>query len=125
MFKSIETTEDIQDFLDATNMMHDGHIIGVQYTNSGITRTGNRIHYHPEQTKLTLQILVTSLFDTTVEIEFEHLFEWQIKDSTYIYGTCVDIQGWIVWSSEIYANTDELKRNSYVIAESMKWRIVK
>ena len=76
------------------------------------------------QTKLSLQILVTSLFDTTVEIEFEHLFEWQIKDSTYIYGACVDLHGCIVWSSDIYSNTDELKSNSYVIAKFMKWRIV-
>ena len=134
MFKSIKTQKDIQEFLEATKRMHDGHVIGVQYANKGITRTGNTVYYHPEQTVLTLQILVTSIWDTAVEIEFEDLYEWQIKESTplpySIHETSVAIQGDIFWSNEIDANTidtdaEELKRNLYVIAQSMKWRVVK
>ena len=38
MFKEIKTGKDIQFFLNKTNALHDGYIINVQYTNSGISR---------------------------------------------------------------------------------------
>ena len=128
MFKSIKTQKDIQEFLEATNRMHDGHVIGVQYANKGITRTGNTVYYHPEQTVLTLQILVTSIWDTVVEIEFEGLCEWQIYDKfSDIFATTLsfDDEGHIVWADVPWQTHEELKRGSFVIAESMKWQIVK
>ena len=77
--------------------------------------------------KLTLQILVTSIFNTVVEIEFENILEWQMKsDTEYIFSTFVDFiePKRIVWSSAFFTNMDLIKNNSYVIAKSMKWRIV-
>ena len=127
MFKSIKTQKDIQEFLEATNRMHDGHVIGVQYANKGITRTGNTVYYHPEQTVLTLQILVTSIWDTVVEIEFENILDWQMKsDTDYIFSAFVDFiePKRIVWSGAFFTNMDSIKNNSYVIAKSMKWRMV-
>lgn len=127
MFNSIKSSEDIKNFLDKTNSLHDGYIIGVQYINSGISRIEHGHHFNPERTKLTLQVLVTSIFDTIVEIEFENLLEWQIKDNQMdITDTTVmfDKQHWVVWTDDVYVNMDEMKRGSYVIAKSMKWRIV-
>ncbi len=127
MFSEIKSDNDIEYFLDKTNCLHDGYIIGVRYTHDGISKIENGHHFNPEQTKLILQILVTSIWDTVVEIEFESLLEWQIKDTassvfaTYVYFSGEDI---IVWSSEFCQNPDDLKNYSYVIATSMKWRIV-
>jgi len=107
--------------------LHDGYILSVQYSHNGITASENRVDFEPDKTKLTLQILVTSIWDAIVEIEFESLFEWQIKDSQGdIFHTSVtfDEQGRIVWSDDAYINMDEVKKISYAIASSMKWRII-
>lgn len=127
MFELIKSSKDIKNFLDKTNSLHDGYIIGVQYTNKGISRIEYGHLFNPEQTKLSLQILVTSICDSIVEIEFEELLEWQIKDNQWdITDTTVifDDQHWIVWSDDVYTNMDELKKGSYAIAKSMRWRIL-
>lgn len=127
MFNEIKTSEDIQAFLEKTNYLHDGYIIDVSYTHNGISKTENGHYFEPDKTKLILQILVTSIWDTLVEIEFESLFEWQIKDThSDILNTFVriDEQNRIIWSEDYYTNADEAKNGSYVIASSMKWRIV-
>ena len=37
MFNEIRTEKNIQNFIDKTNSLHDGYIIGVQYTNDIMT----------------------------------------------------------------------------------------
>ncbi len=127
MLNSIKTTEDIKNFLNKTNSLHDGYIIGVQYVNNGITRIENGHCFNSEQTKLIIQILVTSIWNTIVEIEFENLLEWQIQDNQCnITDTTImfNDQKWIVWADDVYTSMDELRNCSYAIAKSMKWRIV-
>ena len=127
MFNSIKSEKDIKNFLDKTNSLHDGFILGVQYVNKGISVTGDEYHFNPEQTKLILRIWVTSICDTIIEIEFENLLEWQIKDNQYGITEAMVMfndQNWIVWTDETYIDMDEMKTGSYVIAKSMKWRIV-
>ena len=128
MFNEIKSSEDIKNFLDETNSLHDGYIIGVQYTNQGLLRTEGGYSIDPEQTKLILQICVTSICDTIVEIQFESIAEWQIKDNQWdITDTAVmfNEQQRIVWLDDVYTNMAEIKNGSYVIAKSMKWRIEK
>jgi hypothetical protein len=127
MYNEIKTIKDIEFFLDKTNSLHDGYIINVHYANNGISIDGDTYYFNPEQTKLTLQILVTSICDTIIEIEFEYLKEWQIRDNQWdITDTTVflDKDNWILWSDDVYVNQDELKNNSYVIAKAMKWRVI-
>lgn len=127
MFNEIKTNKDIQDFLEKTNYLHDGYLIDVRYTHTGISKIENGHHFEPDKTKLILKVLVTSIGDTVVEIEFESLFEWQIKgDQGDMFHTSVtfDERNCIVWSNDAYINIDELKKGSYAIASSMKWRIV-
>lgn len=127
MYNEIKTIKDIEFFLDKTNSLHDGYIINVHYANNGISIDGDTYYFNPEQTKLTLQILVTSICDTIIEIEFEYLKEWQIKDNQWdITDTTVflDKDNWILWSDDVYVNQDELKNSSYVIAKAMKWRVI-
>ena len=126
MFYSIKNANDINAFLDKTNSLHDGYVIGVKYTNDGISKVEYGHYFEPEKTKLVLQILVTSICDTVVEIEFEHLLEWQIQDKQWeVLDVSVffNKEGQIVWMDDIYTSEEEMKEGSYVIAESMKWRI--
>ena len=127
MLNLVKSIEDINNFLDKTNSLHDGYVVGVKYINSGISKTERGHFFEPEKTKLVLQILVTSICDTIIEIEFEYLKEWQIKDNQWhITDTTVflDKDNWILWSDDVYVNQDELKNSSYVIAKTMKWRVV-
>ena len=127
MFNTIKTTSDIEHFLDKTNCLHDGYIIGVCYANNGISKTNCGHFFDPEKTKLSIKILVTSIYDTIIEIVFENILEWQIRDNQFdITDTSVtfDEQKMIVWADDVCVNMNELKKGSYVIAKSMKWRIV-
>ena len=124
----IKSSEDIALFLEKTNSLHDGYIVGVQYTNDIHTNVDENGYFiNPCATKLIIRILVTSIYDTLVEIEFDALKEWQIKDNLWdMQDTSVffDDQNFIVWSSNSFINMNELKKHSYVIADSMKWRII-
>lgn len=128
MLNLVKSIEDINNFLDKTNSLHDGYVVGVKYINSGISKTERGHFFEPEKTKLVLQILLTSIWDAVVEIEFDGLFEWQIKDNQFsdIINTSVffSSENRIVWMNDIYTGTEAMKKGSYVIAESMKWRII-
>ena len=128
MLYSIKNINDINDFLDKTNSLHDGYVVDVKYINNGISRKEGNLCFEPAKTKLVLQILVTSIYDAVVEIEFENLLEWQIQGNQGdIFGVSVffNKEKLIVWMDDVYTSTEEMKKGSYVIAESMKWRITK
>ena len=128
MFNEIRTEKDIQNFIDKTNSLHDGYIIGVQYTNDIMTNVDENGYFtNPDATKLILKILVTSIWDTVVEIEFDAIREWQIKEHLWgMTDTSIvfDKNNLIVWSNDVFTDMSDLKNRSYVIASSMKWRIV-
>ena len=127
MFHFIKSIEDINNFIDKTNSLHDGYIVGVHYANDGISKTEGGHYLEPDKTKLILQILITSIWDTVVEIEFEDLFEWQIEARQFCDITDTSVffneKNRIVWMDGVYTNAEEMKKGSYVIAGSMKWRI--
>ena len=126
MFNEIKTSEDIRTFLEKTNSLHDGHIVDVRYTHQGISKIEGGHYFEPDKTKLVLRILVTSIWDAVVEIEFESLWEWQIKDKPLgLTDTSVafDEHHRVVWSDDVSVNPKEAKKGSYVVASSMKWRI--
>lgn len=128
MLYAIKTPRDVNDFLEKTNSLHDGYVIGVQYSNNGISKTEGGHYFEPAKTKLTLQILVTSLCDAVVEMEFENLVEWQMQGNQWdIFGTSVffNKEKLIVWTDDTYTSEEEMKNGSYVVAETMKWRMVK
>ena len=130
MFNEIKTEKDIQNFIDKTNSLHDGYIVGVQYTNDVMTNVDENGYFtNPDATKLILKILVTSIWNTVVEIEFENLWKWQLLNDTYfsvILDTSVSFndKGYIIWADDVLESQDDLECCSYAIAKSMKWRIV-
>ena len=131
MFNEIKTENDIQNFIDKTNSLHDGYIVGVQYTNDVITNVDENGYFtKPDASKLILKILVTSISNTIVEIEFESLREWQLSNDAYfsmILDATVsfDDGGYITWSDSAKENQDNFEGCSYVTAKSMRWRIIK
>ena len=70
MYNTIKTEKDIEFFLEKTNSLHDGYIVGVQYVNNGISIGRNCYEFNNEKTKLIIRILVTSIWDAVIEIEF-------------------------------------------------------
>lgn len=127
MYNSIKSNKDIQYFLEKVNSLHDGYTIEVRYTNGGISKIMHGHVFNPKQTKLVVKILVTSIGDAVVELEFENILEWQIKDNHVdITDTTVifDDHKWIIWSDDAFINIDEIKKGSYVIAKTMRWRII-
>ena len=130
MFNEIKTEKDIQYFLEKTNSLHDGYIVGVQYTNDVLTNVDADGYFtNPDATKLIIRILVTSIFDTLVEIEFENLWKWQVLNDTYYYvilDTSVSFneKGYIIWADDALIEPEDIEGSSYAIAKSMKWRIV-
>ena len=133
-YSYIKTKKDVEYFLEKTNSLHDGYIIGVQYVNDAITHVDeNGYLIDPDAKKLILRILVTSIWNTVVEMEFDGVLEWQIQDDQMdIQGTSITFKKpnlfgkdiFVVWSDNFYVNEKELKSGSYVIANSMRWRIV-
>ena len=127
MLHSIKTADDINNFLDKTNSLHDGYILGVTYTNDGISKIEDDHYFEPEKRRLILRILVTSICDTVVEMEFENPLEWQIKGHPWEItdiSVFFNQQNLLVWMDDIYTSAEEMEKSSYIIAESMKWRIV-
>ena len=66
--------------------------------------------------------------DMIVEMEFEGLSEWQIRDIVYqkeITDTEIFfMDGRIAWGGDFYEDPLMFREGSYVIAKSMKWKIV-
>ena len=127
-YSYIKAQKDVENFLEKTNSLHDGYIIGVQYTNDAITNVDENGYFiNPNAKKLSLRILVTSIWDAIVEIEFDGVLEWQIKDNQMdMTDTSILFVEYdrILWVDDVFTNMNELKNGSYVIANSMKWRIV-
>lgn len=122
----IKSGEDIQFFLEKTNSLHDAYLIGVQYVNDAITNVDEDGYLvNPENTKLVLKFLVTSIWNTVVELEFEAIREWQVRDNSWdLQDTSVRFEGDdILWLDDVYTNRENMKQGSYVLAGSMKWRI--
>lgn len=125
-FIPIKTAEDVDIFLKETNFCHDGYIISAEYGNDGITPFGENGHsFDFERTKVSVRILVTSLWDSVVELQFEGIIDWQIKGvQSEIFHTAVALDGFVTWTEDLCGDPEDYKRGSYVIAKSMKWRFV-
>lgn len=125
-YHAIKSQKDIDTFIEQSNALHDGYVLSVQYHRSGIKRLGDgRLEFCPEDSELTIRIMITSIWDTVIELHFRGVTEWQVTDSEWaILGTSVSVSqsGLIVWTDG--DTTDEAARQdgSYVVAESMEYR---
>lgn len=125
-YREIKTNRDAVRFDRETNGLHDGYLVSVSYSHEGYT-WGNPMHVDPQKTFLVLRIMVTSLRDTLVEMEFEGIRDFQIKETAYgLVDSSISItkDRLITWCGDNSTETDVLRDANYVIADKMKWRII-
>ena len=125
-YSSIESKRDVDIFLDCTNGLHDGYIIGVQYEHYGYTG-GNPHWINPTLSELKIRIMVTSICDAVVELVFQSLSEWQVRNNSFdITDTAISFtdNGNIIWADDYSTDQDVRENGSFVVAKKMKWRFV-
>ena len=132
-YTSILTPEDAKAFIQAVNSLHDGEITDIRYRFNGITKLPEGGHmYEPDKTELRITVLVTSIWDSVVELVFESLDDWQLgscsrsNTGTDIYGILVDFddKGFVVWTTGHSTDMAVMREADFVIARRMKWRFI-
>lgn len=131
-YTPIRTPADVQAFCEAVNDLHDGEILSVQYTHNGFERKPDGgLWCDPTRTELRLTVLVTSIWDSMVELVFESIKKWQMKGDSFVpddilEDILVEIgeKGTITWTTGHSTEPEIMKENRYVIAGSMKWRFI-
>ena len=128
-YTSILTPEDAKVFVEAVNSLHDGEITAISYHFNGITKLPEGGHmYEPDETELKITVLVTSIWDSVVELVFESLDDWQLGgySGSCIYDILVDFngQGDVVWTTGCSTDMDVMQDADFVVARRMKWRFV-
>ena len=125
----IRTCADIERFQDISNGLHDGYITHVEYNNKGISAVEHGLHFDYTGLSLIIHVLVTSLPNhPTFEISFRNIHEWQI--SCYHFSDMIGFSililenGTFLWADDISGNIDDLKQGSYVISESIQYRLL-
>ena len=125
-YRIISDEKDAAAFLSEANGLHDGYIVSVNYQHQGYT-WGNPIYIDPEKTKLVLCVMVTSIYDTLIEIVFESIKDFQIKDADYeLLDSSISFSkgGYVTWCGDLSTEPDPLRNSNFVISKVMKWRIV-
>ena len=132
-YTSILTPEDAKNFVEAVNSLHDGEITAINYHFNGITKLPEGGHmYEPDETELKITVLVTSIWDSVVELVFEALDDWQLGScsrsniGTDIYGILVDFddQGFVIWTTGHSTDMAVMREEDFVISRRMKWRFI-
>lgn len=123
----IKTPADVEEFQNVSNGLHDGYITHIEYNNAGISDHDRCLSFDYAETCLILHVLVTSLpGHPTFELLFRNIPEWQIKE--FHFSDILDFSilfpkdGMLLWADDISPDIDELKKGSYVIAESIQYR---
>lgn len=127
-YTSILTPEDAKAFIKSVNDLHDGEITAIDYRFNGITKLPEGGHmYEPDKSELRITVLVTSIWDSVVELVFEALYDWQLKSNQMgIYGTLVEWgdQGSVIWTTAHSTDMTCMKESSYIVCHGMKWRFI-
>ena len=128
-YTPILTPEDAKVFIEAVNSLHDGEMTDIRYRFNGITKLPEGGHmYEPDETELRITVLVTSIWDSVVELVFEALEYWQLGGygGSCIYDILVDFNGQrdVVWTTGYATSMDVMQDADFVVARRMKWRFV-
>ena len=121
----ITSQKDIDDFIEQSNALHDGYVLSVQFLRRGFKRLDSgALEICPEESELTIKILITSIWDTDIELHFKGVSEWQVFDNSWdIFETAVSVSdnGQIVWTDGETTDEATRKDGSYVVAQSMEY----
>ena len=125
-YRIISDEQDAAAFLSETKGLHDGYIISVDHQHHGYT-WGDPLYIDTEKTKLVLRVMVTSIYDTLIEMVFESIKDFQIKDADYeLLDSSISFSkdGYVTWCGDLSTEPDSLRNSNFVISKVMKWRIV-
>lgn len=125
-YYEIRNEQDAAAFLSETNGLHDGYIVSVNYQHQGYA-WGNPMFIDPKKSKLVLNVMVTSIYNTLVELVFEDIKDFQIKDVNYDLldsSIVFSEDGFVTWCGDYSCEPDILRESNYVAAGTMKWCIV-
>ena len=126
-YNYIKNKDGAELFLQKTNGLHDGYIVGFDYVNNGIEARNGGISVCSEKSELTLRILITSLEENpTVEIVFKGISGWQIRNGTsYVFGSTIGFdEGAVIWTDAHSFEREVIRENSFVKASAMYWRFL-
>ena len=128
-YTPILTPEDAKSFVEAVNSLHDGEITDIHYQFNGITKLPEGGHmYAPDMTEMRITVLVTSIWDSVVELVFEALDDWQLggHSGSCIYDILVDFsdRGFVIWTTGCSTVMAVMQEADFVISRRMKWRFV-
>ena len=128
-YTPILTPEDAKSFVEAVNHLHDGEITAIDYRFTGITKLPEGGHmYAPDMTEMRITVLVTSIWDSVVELVFETLHDWQLggHSGSCIYDILVDFndRGFVIWTTGCSTDMAVMQEEDFVIARHMKWRFI-
>ena len=128
-YTSILTPEDAKSFVEAVNHLHDGEITAIHYQFNGITKLPEGGHmYAPDMTEMRITVLVTSIWDSVVELVFESLDDWQLggHSGSCIYDILVDFndRGFVIWTTGCSTDMAVMREADFVISRRMKWRFI-
>ncbi len=128
-YRPVQSRQDIDTFLDRVNGLHDGYVLSVQYTENGIRRAPDgALWSYPEKNELTVRVLVTSIWDSIVELRFTGVSDWRVRTDGMreILDTAVSFaeDGRVIWTDE-YSTEEAVRREgSFVVARSMAYCFV-
>ena len=128
-YTPILTPEDAKAFVESVNHLHDGEITAISYQFNGITKLPEGGHmYAPDMTEMRITVLVTSIWDSVVELVFEALDDWQLGgySGSCIYDILVDFsdRGFVIWTTGCSTDMAVMREADFVISRRMKWRFV-
>lgn len=129
VYTPILTPEDAKVFVEAVNHLHDGEITAINYRFDGITKLPEGGHmYAPDMTEMRITVLVTSIWDSVVELVFEALDDWQLggHSGSCIFDILVDFNdhGLVIWTTGCSTDMAVMREEDFVIARRMKWRFI-
>jgi hypothetical protein len=84
--------------------------------------------YAPDMTEMRITVLVTSIWDSVVELVFEALDDWQLggHSGSCIYDILVDFsdRGFVIWTTGCSTDMAVMREADFVISRRMKWRFI-
>ena len=123
-YNNIKSAEDVRILEEASNGMHDGIIVSIEFKNDGIIRTGDySMRFDYQKVELKLRIRVTSDFDKLIELYFKEVYDYNLHncpfEEMFTFSIAFDGLG-IIWRDDVPNSTS----SNYIHAKELSWRIV-
>lgn len=123
-YNIIKSAEDVRILEEASNGMHDGIIVSIEFKNDGINRIGDySMSFDYQKVELKLRIRVTSDFDKIIELYFKEVYEYNLSncpfDDIFMFSIVFEGLG-VIWRDDV----PHASFSNYIHAKELSWRII-